>query len=100
MIVSCITCRQQYDAGQNMIERPAPNKGADAIEHALQCPHCKTITTTHYANPSIQRRQDLVQIAIKHYRERPTDTTWKRYQQAKADLKQEFEKLNPGKTAA
>lgn len=100
MIVSCDTCKHEYQAEANFLTRTAPDKGTDVIEHALRCPKCETVTHTHYVNPAIQRRQELVRIAAKHYQERRTETTWNRYQQARADLAREFEKLNPKKVAA
>lgn len=100
MIVRCDTCKYEYQAEQNFLTRMAPDKGDDVIEHALRCPECETVTHTHYVNPAIERRQELVQIATKHYQKERTKTTWKRYQQARADLAREFEKLNPKKVAA
>lgn len=100
MIIICDTCKHEYQAERNFLTRMAPDKGADVIEHALRCPQCETVTHTHYVNPAIQRRQQLVQVTVVHYQKQRTESRWKRYKQAQADLQREFEKLNPKKASA
>lgn len=99
MIIVCDQCGHGYRANQNIVQLPAPDKGADVTEYFIRCPRCETTTHTHYTNPAIERRQQLVQIAVEHHQKQHTETTWKRYKQAQAALQREFESLNPKKAA-